>query len=118
MQDIGQWLPVLAEHLIADIGKPNHADERRVKVLLVVYRRVADPRGVVGNGHEVRRRVRIRPQHAGCDVEVVAQRRKTRLHLGQIRIEVAEHLAELLATAAERRPDGAKGLIQLGGLDR
>jgi hypothetical protein len=50
MKDIGKRLPVLTEHLIADVGQADNADERRTRMCT-------------------------------HDVEVVAQRRKSRFQL-------------------------------------
>ena len=45
--------PVLAEHLIADVGQPDHAHERGIQVLLLVNECVADPRSAVGDRDEI-----------------------------------------------------------------
>ena len=42
---------------------------------------------------------------------------QARFDLGQERVEVGQRLAELLASAVERRRDRSECLIELGGID-
>ena len=99
MQHIGERLPVGADHVIADVGQTDHADECSIEVLLLVDERVTDPGRVVGDRHEVGRGVAVRPQNLWGDLQIVIQRRQARFDFGQVRIQVGEHLADLLAAS-------------------
>ena len=59
--------------------------------------RLADPRRVVGDGDEVGCGVAVRLQNLRCDFQVVVQRGQAGFDLGQVGIEIGQHLADLLA---------------------
>ena len=110
-------LAVAADHVVAEIGQTDCADQELVEVLLLVDDGVAQCRGILDRRDEVRRRVAVGVQRRHRRLDVVSQVRQARFDLGQQRVEVDQRLAELLAAAVERRRDRAEGLVELGGID-
>ena len=117
--DVGQRLPVVGEHLVADVGQTDRADQQRVQVVAAGRRSVSLMLGGVVDGREqVGRGVGVGVEHRRRDLDVVVEVVQAGVRAWPVQLSRSTSVwPNLSPRPLKRLGDRAEGLVELGRVD-